>query len=139
MGRLGSLFICPVRNLVDQKWCFIVLGEPGYNMFDGGGQRGSGGQRKFFENADRVCVGDVDWKAPETETDAFEDFLQTLPDPTWKGDSGNRKQSGGKPGLRRSGRKRTPLKRLNLEHEAHPSSTKVNMHHCPSILCSRWM
>ena len=89
--HLGCLFICPVRNTVEGKWYFALLGHQGYHLFpvDGKTIKNSGGKknRLHFKNGADIMARDPTWKAPVHEDDAFMSFLSSLEDGTWRQDT----------------------------------------------------
>ena len=132
-GKLGSMYICPVKNVIERSWHFILLGQPGYQMFAAGG-RTIGTRRFHFQNVDKAELASSDsknyWTPPVPSDDGLQSFLTTLADPTWNlpkkpgaSDHDGQKVKAGRHGVdhdtkhvspRRSGRKRRPPKKLNI-------------------------
>ena len=127
--QLGTLFMCPVRNLVEQQWYFILLGQPGFAMLKSSGRGGP--VRTHFQNAEKV-FDEVKWCPPDKSDEDFEKFLESLPDPTWKATgshmlcdppsssvvkSSSTPTSSASDGLRRSTRKRTPRRQMTWKQQ----------------------
>lgn len=127
-GKLGCLFMCPVRDEMKRRWHFLVLSHKGIVMIDSAGPRKDNG-RVLLEDAQLVCP-DLVWESPTRTPGDVDAFIGTLVDSTFKlsmastssiaSDSEKDASS-----LRRSRRTPKPVKRLTTPVQARVYSVCV--------------
>ena len=89
--KLRTTYICPVRNVIEKRWYFCVLGEPGFHLFRSEGKR-VGNKLITF-----TAVDDDELSPREYCQAKFLEFIQGLPDQTWKSGSGGQLDDVGMP------------------------------------------
>ena len=126
-GKLGCLFICPIKDEVKRRWNLLVLSHKGMTMIDAAGPRKDKG-RVVLQDATLVCP-DLVWECPTWTPADIDAFVDTLEDSTFKLLSMASTRTSSSPTsdserddstLRRSRRTPKPVKRLTT-----PVQTRV--------------
>ena len=143
-GKLGSIYVCPVRNVLDKRWCFALLAQPGFQLFRVEGKRVNG-QPVMFSDGATLAQRDPTWSPPQYDHAKFQTFLTSLPDPTWRMSSVQNNpltantesepiaiESKALKKTRRSSRTRKPIQRLELDVTP-ARKTKVPVSHPPRV------
>ena len=81
----GGLYMCPIYNVVDKLWFFVLLGKSGYDIFPAKGRTGTGatGSQLHFKDA-RLLSSRIEWTPVVPDLGLFNKFLDNLPNPIWK-------------------------------------------------------
>ena len=82
-GTGRTLFVCPVRNMFESRWYFVLLNSCNkFALFSSAGRTSRLGGTVHVEAVDEKL--EREWSAPTVNEDDFEAFLSSLPDPHLK-------------------------------------------------------